>query len=132
MKFGYRLVVAILSFCVGASAMAEDICAKALSDGSVYQCSVKQKKLAEDDLNKEYATAKKRIIQMYGAEKELGEQYVATVIDTQRHWLKYRDGQCKLEAFAAEEGSNANATAVNICITRIDKERSEMLKQMPY
>jgi len=53
-------------------------------------------------------------------------------VDTQRSWLRYRDGQCKLEAFAAEEGSNANAVATNLCVIRIDKERTAILKQLPY
>lgn len=132
MKSGYRLWVIILALGGMTSAFADDNCAKQPSDGALYQCTVQQKKSAEDDLNKEYAAAKKRIVQMYGSQKQLGDQYVAIVVDTQRSWLKYRDGQCKLEAFAAEEGSNANAVAVNLCITRIDKERTDMLKQMPY
>lgn len=111
---------------------AADICAEQPSEGSLWQCTERQKKRAEDDLNQTYIAAKKRIMQMYGAEKMLGEQYVAMLTASQRHWLKYRDGQCGLEAFAAEEGSTVHATAVNICIARIDKARSEMIKQMPY
>ncbi|MBP2168768.1 uncharacterized protein YecT (DUF1311 family) [Erwinia toletana] len=132
MKLGYGCIVTVLALSVSASAFAEDICSNEPSDGALYQCTVQQKKLAENDLNKEYAVAKKRIVQMYGAQKQLADEYVATVVDTQRSWLKYRDGQCKLEAFAAEEGSNANAVAVNLCIIRIDKERTEMIRQMPY
>lgn len=64
--------------------------------------------------------------------EKLADDYVATLVDTQRNWLKYRDGQCKLEAFAAEEGSNANAVATNLCVIRIDKERTAILKQLPY
>ncbi|VTT27921.1 Uncharacterized protein conserved in bacteria [Klebsiella pneumoniae] len=132
MKFNYGLLVAALALSVSGSVFAEDICPNQPSDGALYQCTVQQKKLAEEQLNKEYSAAKKRIVQMYGSQKQLADQYLATVVDTQRSWLKYRDGQCKLEAFAAEDGSNANAVAVNMCIVRIDNERTELLKQMPY
>ena len=69
---------------------------------------------------------------MYGTQKKLADDYIATLVDTQRSWLRYRDGQCKLEAFADEEGSNANAVATNLCVIRIDKERTAILKQLPY
>ena len=39
---------------------------------------------------------------------------------------------CKLEAFDAEEGSIAHEVATNICIVRINKERLESLRQIPY
>ena len=132
MKLVHGLALAVFSLGISASALAEDTCAKQPSDGALFQCTVQQKKLAEDDLNKEYQTAKKRIVQMYGTQKKLADDYVTTLVDTQRNWLKYRDGQCKLEAFAAEEGSNANAVATNLCVTRIDKERTDILKQLPY
>jgi len=132
MKRLHKLALITVSLCISASALAEDTCAKQPSDGALFQCTVQQKKLAEDDLNKEYQTAKKRIVQMYGSQKKLADDYVTTLVDTQRNWLKYRDGQCKLEAFAAEEGSNANAVATNLCVIRIDKERTAILKQLPY
>ncbi|AIA70988.1 lysozyme inhibitor LprI family protein [Pectobacterium atrosepticum] len=87
MKLADGLVVTILALGGIASAFADDICSKQPSDGALYQCMVQQKKLAEDDLNKEYAAAKKRIVQMYGSQKQLGDQYVAIVVDTQRSWL---------------------------------------------
>jgi len=132
MKKLHKLALIALSISVCASALADETCAKQPSDGALFKCTVQQKKLAEDDLNKEYQTAKKRIVQMYGTQKKLADDYVATLVDTQRSWLKYRDGQCKLEAFAAEEGSNANAVATNLCVIRIDKERTAILKQLPY
>ncbi|WP_336748142.1 lysozyme inhibitor LprI family protein [Pantoea vagans] len=52
--------------------------------------------------------------------------------DTQRNWLKYRDGQCRLDAFAAEENSNANAVATNLYVIRIDKGRTDLLRKLPY
>lgn len=132
MKRISKLILIGVSLSVSASAIADETCAKQLSDGTLFQCTVQQKTLAEDDLNKAYQTAKKRIVQMYGTQKKLADDYVVTLVDTQRNWLKYRDGQCRLEAFAAEEGSNASAVATNLCVIRIDKERIALLKQLPY
>lgn len=75
---------------------------------------------------------KKRIASSYRADKKLADDYLSTLTNTQRGWLKYRDGQCKLEAFDAEEGSIAHEVATNICIVRINKERLELLRQIPY
>lgn len=132
MKKIYEVALIAFSISMSASALAESPCTKQPSDGALFQCTVQQKKLAEDDLNKEYQTAKKRIVQMYGTQKKLADDYVATLVDTQRNWLKYRDGQCRLEAFAAEEVSNANAVATKLCVIRINKERTAILKQLPY
>lgn len=132
MKLAHGLFLVAFSFSARASALAEDICADQSTEGALHQCTVQQKKHAEDELNKEYQTAKKRIVELYGTQKKLADEYVATLVDTQRSWLKYRDGQCKLEAFAAEEGSNANAVSTNLCVIRIDRERTAILEQLPY
>ena len=89
MKRLHEVSLIAVSLCISASALAENTCAKQPSDGALFQCTVQQKKLAEDDLNKEYQTAKKRIVQMYGTQKKLADDYVATLVDTQRNWLKY-------------------------------------------
>ncbi|WP_223813775.1 MULTISPECIES: lysozyme inhibitor LprI family protein [unclassified Pantoea] len=128
----FKCVFAAASLFISASALADDICVKQPSDGALYQCTVQQKKLAEEELNREYQTAKKRIFQLYGAQKKVADEYVAVMVDTQRNWLKYRDGQCRLEAFAAEENSNANAVATNLCVIRIDKGRTDLLRKLPY
>lgn len=94
----FKCVFAAASLFISASALADDICVKQPSDGALYQCTVQQKKLAEEELNREYQTAKKRIFQLYGAQKKVADEYVAVMVDTQRNWLKYRDGQCRLEA----------------------------------
>jgi len=114
------------------SCFAETLCSKTSNDAELYQCSVKYKSQAEKELNHEYGLARERIVQMYGAQKKLGEQYAGIMVDTQRNWLKFRDGQCHLEAFAAEEGSNPYDVTTNLCIYRMDTERTAVLKQLPY
>ena len=68
MKRLHEVSLIAISLCISASALAEEPCAKQPSDGALFQCTVQQKKLAEDGLNKEYQTAKKRIVQMYGTQ----------------------------------------------------------------
>lgn len=114
------------------SALADEACRYGHSDGDLYQCTVQQKKIADEDLNKQYIAAKTRITELYGSQRKLASQYVKTVIETERSWLKYRDGQCKIEAFSAADDSNARAVTINFCTTRMDKERTAMLEKMPY
>ena len=132
MKLIYGLTLAVVSLCGSTSALAKNICPNEPTTEAVHQCTVQQKKIAEDELNKEYIVAKKRIEQMYGTAKTQADEYISKVVETQRSWLKYRDGQCELEASAAEVGSSAHDIASNICIVRFDKERTDILKQLPY
>lgn len=114
------------------SVFAANFCSDEHSDAAVYQCTLQQKKTAEEELNREYTAAKKRISLSYAADQEMARDYLSILTNTQRGWLKYRDGQCKLEAFVAEESSNAHEVATNLCIIRIDKERIESLLNVPY
>jgi len=114
------------------SVFAANFCSDENSDAAVYQCTLQQKKTAEEELNREYTAAKKRISLSYAADQEMARDYLSILTNTQRGWLKYRDGQCKLEAFVAEESSNAHEVATNLCIIRIDKERIESLLNVPY
>ncbi|WP_233209831.1 MULTISPECIES: lysozyme inhibitor LprI family protein [unclassified Pantoea] len=131
MRFS-KLYVFTFLLVMNKSAFATALCSSEPSDSAVYQCTLHEKQLAEDALNREYTAAKKRIVSSYRADKKLADDYLSTLTNTQRGWLKYRDGQCKLEAFDAEEGSIAHEVATNICIVRINKKRLELLRQIPY
>lgn len=113
-------------------AYAEDNCSAAQTDAEINSCWAKEKNSAEHELNSEYASAKQRIAQAYTTHKALLAQYNAVLLDSQRGWLKYRDNQCKLEAFMADEQSAAYASLVDQCTARIDRERIAQLKSMPY
>ncbi len=132
LKFLIFFALGYFSLYVSSSALAATPCADETSDAGVYQCTLQQKKTAEAELNREYTAAKKRISLSYAADQEMARNYLSILTNTQRGWLKYRDGQCKLEAFVAEESSNAHEVATNLCIIRIDKERIMLLKELPY
>lgn len=119
-------------FFISLKGYASDVCHTAQSESEISLCWSVKMNSAEDELNKEYASAKKRIAESYRANKNLSAQYDAILVDSQRGWLKYRDGQCKLEAFLAEDSSIVHATLTDKCITQIDHDRVEQLKNMPY
>lgn len=114
------------------SAYAEDNCSSAQTDAEINSCWAQEKSHAENELNTEYASAKQRIAKAYTTHKELFTRYNTTLLDSQRGWLKYRDNQCKLEAFMADENSAVYASLIDQCTARIDRERIAQLKSMPY
>jgi uncharacterized protein YecT (DUF1311 family) len=101
MSLARSLIGVFLCFGMSLPALANTVCTNSQSDGELYQCTVQQKKRVEENLNQEYAIAKKRIGQMYGAARQQANEYISHVVETQRSWLKYRDEQCDLEASAA-------------------------------
>lgn len=107
-------------------------CSKGNNVQEVNECAEKNKTESELNLNKEYKAAKTRIEQIYKGHDQESSQYRTAFLDTQRNWLKYRDSQCRLEAYAAEQGSDAYVSVMNFCIDRLDKERTAILKQLPY
>ncbi len=113
-------------------ANAEGICNHAVSDGEISSCFKSAKQAAEKTLNEEYLEAKKRIDAEYSASPTDLRNYTSTLTESQRGWLKYRDGQCNLESFIAEKGSITHDTLTDKCVARIDLERVEQLKAIPY
>lgn len=111
---------------------ADDGCASQTSGSDILQCTLKAKQQAEASLNAAYSAAKKRVNNSYAAEKNLAQNYLKTLLNSQRGWLKFRDGQCRLEAFLAEEGSSANSMLESKCVARMDNERVTQLAAMPY
>lgn len=113
-------------------ANAQGECSKVANDGEVSACFNSAKQAAEKTLNREYIAAKKRINAEYSASPADLQRYTATLTDTQRGWLKYRDGQCRLESFMAEKGTLTHDTLTDKCVARIDLDRVQQLKAIPY
>lgn len=129
-KYCYTLFTVLVFF--AGPALAEDVCQNLQAEADVLKCSTQKKDNADLLLNKTFSEAKKTIEHAYRSHEELGAQYFSILLDGQRGWLKYRDAQCKLEAFAAEDNTAASAIATNECIARFDNTRSEDLKGIPY
>ncbi|KAA6128285.1 DUF1311 domain-containing protein [Candidatus Pantoea gossypiicola] len=130
MKYFYLLLCVLASYVSSVQAMSD--CSNGNNTQEVNECAEKNKIESELTLNKEYKAAKNRIEHFYKGHDQEFSQYRSAFLDTQRHWLKYRDSQFRLEAYAAEEGSDAYVSVMNFCIDRLDKERTAILKQLPY
>lgn len=130
MKCYFLLLCISAIYIFPAHAMSD--CSNGNNVQEVNECAERNKKESELNLNKEYKAAKTRIEQIYKGHDQESSQYRSAFLDTQRNWLKYRDSQCGLEAYAAEQGSDAYVSAMNFCIDRLDKERTTILKQLPY
>lgn len=130
MKYYFLLLCISAIYICPVHAMSD--CSNGNNVQEVNECAARNKKESELNLNKEYKAAKTRIAQIYKGHDQESSQYRSAFLDTQRNWLKYRDSQCGLEAYAAEQGSDAYVSAMNFCIDRLDKERTAILKQLPY
>lgn len=130
MKF--NIVVMFLFALCSPFTWAVSDCAQGANNTEVLNCSTANKAQAEESLNKAYAAAKKRIVNSNQATPEINKEYQHVLLDSQRGWLKYRDGQCKMEAYLAENASNVNLDLANQCITRLDLERIKQLQAIPY
>ncbi len=108
-----------------------DDCSQGTNDSAVYQCDQNETDNAEKALNEEYSKAKERIKQALSDSHSDTNSYLNLFLQSQRGWLALRDNQCKMEAFSADKNSNLNLDLNNICITRMDKERTIALKKIP-
>ena len=107
-------------------------CAQGNNDQEVYTCAQKNRNETELDLNKEYKLAKTRVETLFkGDDKELS-QYMDTLTEAQRAWLKYRDNDCKLAFYAADKGSDLSNANINMCTSELNKQRIKKLKLIPY
>lgn len=107
-------------------------CAHPDISAQIDSCAKQDKEAAEQALNKAWTEAKGRIVSAYKSDEKLQKDYQQNLLDSQRGWLKYRDNQCKMQAFLAEEGTIAYETLTNICISEINHQRVEQLKLVPY
>jgi len=132
MKKKVLAVAAIGFFALSGTVLAMDDCSRKTSDPEVFACSENNRVVAEKELNKEYSEAKKRIETTFSDEPEVKKAYLPVFLDAQRGWLKYRDNQCKMFAHVAAEKSNPYAVFTNNCIAKLDEQRSNELKEIPY
>lgn len=126
------VLLAMVASLYQVSAFAKDDCNNATSDAEINACYKVSKADAEKQLNQEYGNAKKRIDAEYSSSPADLHSYTSILTESQRGWLKYRDGQCNLESYIAEKGSVTHDTLMDKCVARIDLERVEQLKAIPY
>ncbi|MDK2632469.1 DUF1311 domain-containing protein [Pantoea stewartii subsp. indologenes] len=107
-------------------------CSQGNNDQEVYSCAEKNKSETEVMLNKEYKAVKSRVQELYKGNDEELNKYISTLTEAQRAWLKYRENDCELASFAADKGSDASLSYINICLYEHNEQRIKKLKMIPY
>lgn len=106
-RFGMSWVLGAFALLPVSSAFAQDDCSEITSNLQVVPCSEAAKKTADNQLNTSYHQLMARLESQYLADPKLGEEYSATVKESQRAWIKLRDTNCAVEAFEIEAGKPA-------------------------
>ena len=111
-------------------------CDNAMTQMDINSCMAQDYRAADAELNRQWvlnvaaakAQDKTRIAQ---TDKRPG--YYATLLESQRSWLKFRDAQCRIEGYAMR-GRSAEPMVVSGCLAGLTRERSKQLKDMlsPY
>jgi len=107
-------------------------CSIGNNDQEVYSCAQKNKNETELDLNKEYKLAKIRVETLFKGDGKESRQYMDTLTEAQRAWLKYRDNDCKLASYAADKGSDLSNANISVCTSELNEQRIKKLKLIPY
>ncbi|MCW0310931.1 lysozyme inhibitor LprI family protein [Pantoea ananatis] len=126
------LSVIIFLFYTNASASEKVACIDNNLAQETYECINYEMNVIESSLNNEYQAAKKRINDVYSGSVKERDEYLRVFTESQRAWLKYRDGDCELASMAAEKNSDASMAYRRICIAELDRERIAKIKQVPY
>lgn len=114
------------------SVYAMNACSMGNNGQEVYSYAQKNRNETEVDLNKEYKLAKNRIETLFkGDNKELS-QYMDTLTEAQRAWLKYRENDCKLASYAADKGSDLSNSYINMCASELNEQRIKKMRLIPY
>ena len=125
------LALALIATGVHAAEESEDTpCDKVENDIQTMECSAFSKTTAEDLLKDNYQSLTERMQSLYGKNPSQLADITARIKAAQQQWLKTRDADCAVEAFAAAAGSKAYTIAQNDCIARMSDERSEFLESI--
>lgn len=98
----------------------------------VYSCAQKNRNETELELNKEYKIAKARVETLFKGDNKALSQYMATLTEAQRAWLKYRDNDCKLASYAADKEIDLSNANINMCTSELNEQRIKKVKLIPY
>jgi uncharacterized protein YecT (DUF1311 family) len=99
-------------------------------------CAAQDYQAADAELNAQWAItaaamkARDADFAAYGSDEyDKREGYFATLLEGQRGWLRYRDGQCAIEGYSACGGS-MEPMLVSGCKTRLTRQRTAELREL--
>ncbi|WP_338560780.1 lysozyme inhibitor LprI family protein [Erwinia sp. E_sp_B04_7] len=125
-------VLLLLSLTYSCFTLAFENCSTETSDAEVFTCSERNRTAAEKNLNAEYSAARKRINETFNSQDKVKKDYLSVFVDSQKNWLKYRDGQCEIYAHVADKNTNPYMVFKNNCVAKINEKRTAELKEIPY
>lgn len=98
-------------------------------------CAQRDFEIADERLNaqwKETAVAMKAQdadYVSYGSENDTREGWFASLLESQRGWLRYRDAQCRAEGYKARGGSLESLLALT-CKSALTQARTQQLRAL--
>ena len=121
---------------VAAAASTGSTCDNATTQVDINACMAQDYRTADAELNRQWVlnvAAAKAQDKTRIAKTDKRPGYYATLLESQRAWLKFRDAQCRIEGYAMRGGS-AEPMVVSGCLAGLTRERTKQLKDMlsPY
>ena len=102
-------------------------CDEPQTQAEMSDCAYERLQEADAELNREWGSLRTRLKQ---AEDDYGYGgWFDTVLEGQRGWLEYRDGQCTAEGYEAR-GGTMEGMLVAYCKTRLTLDRVRELREM--
>jgi len=109
-------------------ALADDLdCSRIPLGEQLEHCAQLEKNRADAALNASYQALLGRLQHQYQSHPLLEQDYLGKLKNAQRAWIKYRDTSCVVEAFEVQPGTPAHTTLINICVSRLSRERTRDL-----
>ena len=125
-------MLSLLAFALAAQADPEPDCKDPQTQTDMNMCSGRAFRAADLAMNERWdAVARK----MKDLDKDLGPStdgrpgYFATLLESQRAWLKFRDAQCTIQGYYAR-GGTMEPLLVNSCAEDLTKQRTTELGEL--
>lgn len=105
-------------------------CSDISASAQVDDCLHREKLSSQAVLDAGVSQFEAYISDLYEADSALGEQLIEMVTEAQQAWLLFRDANCMVEAFEAEEGTPLQQSLINSCVARMNAERTGYLDRL--
>lgn len=135
-----KLLTALLAVILAATCMAQsherpsfvDVsdCRDINVSAQVDDCIRREKLNSDILLSSSFAGFEEHVKHIYSADLALGEELIERLAEAQAAWAAFRDANCRVEAFEAENGTPPQLTLINSCVARMNAERAEYLGKL--
>lgn len=126
------VVLSLLAFALAAQADPETDCKDPQTQTDMNMCSGRAFRTADLAMNRQWDVVSKV---MQARDKTLDQSsdnrpgYFATLLESQRAWLKFRDAQCTAEGYYAR-GGTMEPLLFNTCAEGLTEQRTKQLREL--